>query len=92
MELAGTGVHVMAVNPGPIQTNFFTIADPEGFYTNKVGRFMITPEAVAGKVVAAIGTRKRELNLPWSMNFGARLYQWFPGLVEKVAGPLFNKK
>jgi uncharacterized protein len=92
MELAGTGVHVTAVNPGPIRTNFFNVADPEGNYSNKVGRFMISPEEVAQKVVAAIGTRKREINIPRSMDFGARLYQWFPGLVERVAGPLFNKK
>lgn len=92
MELAGSGIHVTTVNPGPIQTNFFNVADPGGHYISKVGRFILNPEDVAKKVVASIGTRKRELNLPRSMDLGARVYQWVPGLVERFAAPLFNKK
>ncbi len=92
MELTGTGIRVTTVNPGPIRTNFFNIADQSGAYQKSVGRFMLDPESVAKKTIRCIGTRKRELNLPWSMNLGARLYQWMPSVVERVAGPLFNKK
>ncbi|TCP31785.1 hypothetical protein EV207_102278 [Scopulibacillus darangshiensis] len=92
MELEDQGVQVTAVNPGPIRTNFFHIADPEGGYTASVNRFMIEPEHVASKVIAAIGTKKREINLPWTMSTGSRLYQLFPRLVEAIAGGLFKMK
>ncbi|MFC7394775.1 SDR family NAD(P)-dependent oxidoreductase [Scopulibacillus cellulosilyticus] len=92
MELAGTNIHVTAVNPGPIRTNFFDIADPSGQYIANVGRFMVEPEKVAHKVVDIIGTNTREVNIPWTMSTGARLYQIFPRLVEKIAGNLLSKK
>lgn len=92
MEVAGKGVMVTVVNPGPIKTNFFRVADPEGTYTANVARWMIEPERVAEKVAAAFGTKKREVNLPLLMSTGARLYQLFPGFVEKVAGRMLNKK
>lgn len=92
MELSGKGILVTAVNPGPIKTNFFNIADPEGTYPANVAQWMVEPEVVARKVVAAIGTKKREVNLPLSMSAGARLYLVFPALVEKIAGRWLNKK
>jgi uncharacterized protein len=92
MELAGKGIKVTTVNPGPIKTNFFNIADPSGTYPANVSQWMVEPEVVAQKVVAAIGTNRREVNLPLSMSAGARLYLIFPKLVEKIAGRWLNKK
>ena len=92
MEVAPHGIRVTAVNPGPIKTNFFKTADPEGNYVKNVARWMLTPEDVAAKVVAAIGKRKREINLPFVMSAGAKLYQLFPRTVDKIAGRLINKK
>jgi hypothetical protein len=92
MELAGKGVKVTTVNPGPVKTNFFQMADPEGNYQANVARWMIEPEYVARKVVEAIGKNRREINLPFFMGAGARLYQVFPTLVEKALGRWINKK
>ncbi|MBM7646150.1 short-subunit dehydrogenase [Scopulibacillus daqui] len=92
MELAKTNIHVTAVNPGPIRTNFFDIADPSGQYIANVSRYIVEPEQVAKRVVNVIGTNTREVNIPWTMNAGARLYQFFPRLVEKAAANLLNKK
>jgi short-subunit dehydrogenase len=92
MELAKTGIFVTAVNPGPIKTNFFSIADTSGSYTKNVERFMLQPEEVAKKVVNAFFTKKRELNLPGWMNLGSTLYLLAPRLVEKLAGDRFHQK
>lgn len=92
METLGTGIHVTAVNPGPIKTNFFNHADKSGTYVKNVERYMLSPEYVARKIVQAIERPKREVNLPRWMNAGSVLYQLFPGLVEKVAGKALNKK
>jgi uncharacterized protein len=92
LELKGTNIHVTAVNPGPIATNFFNIADPSGNYLKNVQKFMLQPDYVAQKIIAAIKHPKREVNLPGWMNLGSKLYQIAPGVVEKLGGSAFNKK
>lgn len=82
LDLKGKGVSVTVVNPGPVRTPFFKTADPDGHYASAVDRFMMNPSFVAAKIVRAVRIRKRELNLPWYMGFGGRLYQLFPRLVE----------
>ncbi|MFT4415685.1 SDR family NAD(P)-dependent oxidoreductase [Fredinandcohnia humi] len=92
LELADTNIHVTAVNPGPIRTRFFDIADESGTYAKNVGRFMLDPEVVASKIVNAMLTPKREINLPGWMNAGSVFYTLFPRLVERVGGKAFFKK
>ncbi|MEH7387685.1 SDR family oxidoreductase [Bacillus sp. JJ1521] len=92
MELSNTNIHVTAVNPGPIRTRFFDIADESGTYAKNVNRFMLDPDVVASKIVNAMFTSKRELNLPGWMNAGSMFYTLFPRLVEKVGGKAFFKK
>ncbi|WP_110111233.1 SDR family oxidoreductase [Bacillus sp. CGMCC 1.16541] len=92
MELSKTNVYVTAVNPGPIQTNFFTIADSSGKYEKSVEKFMLDPNMVAKKIVNAMMTKKREINLPGWMGVGSTLYQLAPKLVEKLAGNAFHRK
>jgi uncharacterized protein len=92
MELSESNIHVTAVNPGPIRTRFFDIADQSGNYVKNVDRFMLDPNAVARKITNAMFTSKREINLPGWMNIGSVLYTLFPTVVEKVGGKAMFKK
>jgi uncharacterized protein len=92
MELADHQVFVTTVNPGPIATNFFNIADEKGTYVKNVQKFMLQPEFVAGKVVDAMLTKTREINLPRWMNLGSIVYTLFPRAFERIGRKAFNKK
>ncbi|MGB8000330.1 MAG: SDR family oxidoreductase [Anaerobacillus sp.] len=92
MEVKTHGVCVTTVNPGPIKTNFFDIADSSGTYTKNVEKMMLSPEKVSKEIISAIEKGKREVNLPGWMNAGAKLYHTAPGLVEKAAGKFFDQK
>jgi short-subunit dehydrogenase len=92
MEVEDEGIFVTAVNPGPIKTNFFDVADESGQYQKNVERFMLDPKEVASKTVSALFTKKREINLPSWMNVGSTFYQVFPRLVEKLGGNAFKQK
>lgn len=92
MEFAKTNIFVSAVNPGPIETNFFNIADKSGNYVKNVKKFMLKSDDVAEKVIKLMIYPKRELNLPRWMGIGSVLYNLFPGIAEKVAGKMFDKK
>lgn len=92
LEVAKTNIHISAVNPGPIQTNFFDIADQSGNYVKNVEKFMLSSDDVAKKVTKLMVNPKRELNLPGWMNLGSVLYQLFPTLADKLVGGMLNKK
>jgi short-subunit dehydrogenase len=92
MELSDVNITVTAVNPGPIETNFFNIADEKGTYVKSVERYMLKPEFVARKVVDAMLTRTREINLPRWMNAGSIAFALFPRLFERIGKQMLNKK
>ncbi|MDQ1001623.1 short-subunit dehydrogenase [Neobacillus niacini] len=92
MELSDFNVLVTSVNPGPIATNFFNIADEKGTYVKNVQKFMLQPEYVARKVVDSMLTKTREINLPRWMNMGSVVYVLFPRLFERIGKKAFNKK
>ena len=92
LELKPLGIAVLTVNLGPIRTAFFEIADETGEYIDRVKKMSLNPEIVAEKIVKAIGTRKRELNLPYYMELAHHGYQMFPWLGDHLAGGIFNKK
>ncbi|MFB3160395.1 SDR family oxidoreductase [Neobacillus sp. 179-J 1A1 HS] len=92
MELSDYNVFVTSVNPGPIATNFFNIADEKGTYVKNVQKFMLQPEYVARKVVDSMLTKTREINLPRWMNMGSVVYVLFPRLFERIGKKAFNKK
>jgi short-subunit dehydrogenase len=92
MEAARFGVFVTAVNPGPIATDFFAVADESGEYVKNVERWMLRPDDVARRVADVMLTPAREVNMPRWMNAGSWLYQLFPTLVERVGKNAFFKK
>lgn len=92
LELADDNVFVTTVNPGPIATNFFNIADEQGTYVKNVQRYMLQPEFVAKKITDAMLTKTREINLPRWMNAGSVIFALFPRLFEKAGKKVFNKK
>ncbi|MDQ8759916.1 SDR family NAD(P)-dependent oxidoreductase [Streptococcus ruminantium] len=92
LELAKYGVAVTTVNPGPIATGFFDQADPDGSYQESVKAFLLQPDYVAKKIVAAMGTKKRDVNLPWTLAAAHKLYTLFPQIADYLAGTIFFLK
>lgn len=92
LELKPTGVHVLTVNPGPIDTPFFDRADKTGRYEQSVRHIMLDPDRLAQRVVSAFEQSKREVNAPWWMDFGGKLYAMCPVMFERLAKRGFDKK
>lgn len=92
LELKPFGVKVMTVNPGPVYTNFFNIADKSGHYTENVSAFMMDPDDVAWQVVHFFGSNRRELNLPLSLSVLAKLYQIFPTIGDWASLKFASRK
>jgi uncharacterized protein len=92
MELRNSGIYVSTINPGPVETGFFHIADKEGTYRNNVASMMMEASKVAEKTVRIFFRRRRELNLPWWMGTAAKMYQLAPSLLERIAGSRLSKK
>lgn len=92
LELKPLGISVLTVNPGPIKTDFFNIADKTGHYLDNIGLLVLSSEKTARKIVQAIGTSRRELNVPYVFEVVHHFYQLFPWVGDYLAGSLFNKK
>ncbi|KFE42116.1 putative short chain dehydrogenase [Staphylococcus agnetis] len=82
--------HVMAVNPGPIDTVFHEKADPSMTYAKKYKRIMMKPDKLAKEIVDAIFKNKSELNKPKWMDVVFKLYQLCPRFLEKHFKMLFK--
>ncbi|MCA9766621.1 MAG: SDR family oxidoreductase [Carnobacterium sp.] len=92
LELKPLNIVVTTVNPGPIDTNFFDIADKGGNYLEKVGKLVLKTESVADRIVGLIGTQKRELNLPYALELASKFYTLFPKTGDYLAVKLFDSK
>ncbi|HWO75750.1 MAG TPA: SDR family oxidoreductase [Bacillus sp. (in: firmicutes)] len=92
LEVAEDGIFVTAVNPGPIETNFFNIADQTGSYVKNVRKIMLSSDQVAGAVVKRMLSRTREINLPRWMNAGDVLFTLFPKTFERLGKKAIFKK
>jgi short-subunit dehydrogenase len=79
-ELKPLGIAVTYVDPGVVDTAFMSRAGMPG----APARLLVTPEAVARKILLAIATRPRVLNaVPWQTAFVA-LAELFPRITDFV--------
>jgi len=92
MEMKLMGIVVSAVNPGPIDTPFFSLADPTGSYVKNVSWFMMKPTYVAKMIIRVMEHKKSEVDLPKTAALGIKLYQLFPRTADRLFGGLFNRK
>lgn len=91
LELKPFGVQVTTVNPGPINTNFFKVANATA-YQQSVQAIALDPDKLAKRVVRAIGHPVREINAPTFMAIAAKGYTLMPHLGDWLAGGVFNRK
>ncbi|WP_208559695.1 SDR family NAD(P)-dependent oxidoreductase [Marinilactibacillus kalidii] len=92
LELAPLNVKVTTINPGPVDTAFFDSFDPSGNYLDKIRSFVLTSEEVAEKTINVIGTNKREVTLPFSLNVASKFYNLFPRLGDYLIINNFDMK
>ena len=93
MELAGTGIHVMTVCPGYVQTEFAAnaIRGTQAKRVRPKSARGISAETVAHAVLQGVLKNKREVIVPWSMHPAVKVYQLFPALVEAVMTRMARK-
>jgi short-subunit dehydrogenase len=86
VELKKDGIHVLTVCPGYVRTNFSenVIRGNELKRVRPASVKGITAERVARATLQGYLKRKREVIVPWTMEIPVRLYQHFPGLVERA--------
>ena len=80
----------MTVNPGPVATNFFNIADEDKSYQKAMGGKTLTPKFVVTKIIRGIETKKREINLPFKLVLGVKISQLFPRLSDRILANMFK--
>ena len=88
VELKKDGIHVLTVCPGYVRTAFGdnTVRGNELKRVRPASVRGITAERVARATLQGYMKRKREVIVPWTMYVPQKIYQLFPGLVERVMG------
>jgi short-subunit dehydrogenase len=86
VELHGSGIHVTTVCPGYVRTDFGAnaIKGAEAKTVRPAAVRGISAERVARAVLRGYLKRKREVVVPWTMHLPIKVYQLFPGIVERV--------
>lgn len=92
LEMKPFGVKVTTVNPGPIATEFFDIADESGDYLANVSWLVLQPQPLALRIVDSFMTNRREINAPGILEVASKAYLLFPCLGDYLAGNFFNTK
>jgi uncharacterized protein len=85
LELKGSGIHVTTVCPGYVKTDFGAnaIKGSEAKTVRPSSVRGITAQRVARAVLRGYLKQKREVVVPWTMHLAIKVYQLFPGLVER---------
>ncbi|MFD1433141.1 SDR family NAD(P)-dependent oxidoreductase [Lacticaseibacillus yichunensis] len=91
LELRPHGVRVTTVNPGPVNTAFFQVAEAND-YLQKVSFIVLDADKLARRIVYSFGLPVREINTPLIMAAAAKFYDLAPHVGDFLAGTLFNRK
>jgi short-subunit dehydrogenase len=88
VELKKDGIHVLTVCPGYVRTNFSdnVVRGNERKRVRPESVKGISAERVARATLQGYLKNKREVIVPWTMQIPVRIYQHFPGLVERAMG------
>ena len=78
LELAGSGINVVAVCPAATRTEFFDRARRDIPFDNMISRTMVSAEIVAQKVVRAESSRRPVVYPTWSAWCLAWADRWLP--------------
>jgi len=86
VELKSDNIHVLTVCPGYVRTDFGKNARKgnSGKNIRPAAQRGITAERVARATLRGYLKRKREVIVPWYMHPAMKVYQLFPGVVEKA--------
>jgi short-subunit dehydrogenase len=86
VELKASGIHVLTVCPGYVQTAFGqnVVRGKEIKQVRPTSVRGITADRVARATLNGYLKQKREVIVPWTMHIPVKLYQLFPGLVERA--------
>jgi short-subunit dehydrogenase len=84
VELKKDGIHVLTVCPGRVRTPFGENA-VHGAEVRQMGSGRgISADRVAGATLQGYLKRKKQVIVPWTMHVPVKMYQLFPGLVERA--------
>lgn len=85
MELKKHNINLLTVSPGYIATDFSKnmLKGKSGQRVGGSARYGAKPEVVASATLRGLLKRKREVVVPWFYRIAIKLYQNFPGLVER---------
>jgi len=81
-SLANTGIQVLGVFPGFIQTDMTLPFVRQGSLRARAGK---TPDQLADAIFQALRRRKSELYFPWYVPWALRLHRWFPKVTDRLA-------
>jgi uncharacterized protein len=87
MELKRDNINVLTVSPGFIATDFGKnmVKGKRAQRLSGSAKYGAKPEVVAHATVRGLLKRKREVVVPWFYRIAIKLYQNFPGLLERYA-------
>jgi len=85
LELRKHNINVLTVSPGYIATDFGKnmLKGKSGQRVAGSAKYGAKPEVVAQATLRGLLKRKREVVVPWFYRIAIKLYENFPGLVER---------
>ena len=87
VELTKQNINVLTVSPGYIATDFGKnmLKGKTAQRLSGSGRYGAHPEVVARATLRGLLKRKREVVVPWFYRIAIKLYENFPGMLERYA-------